>query len=142
MSADFDAPMPGMDDHVRAVLLDTHAFLWFVFGDPRLSIRAASVIEDADIEKNISIAGLWEIVIKHQLGRLRLGMEVGAFLDEHVVRRTIGVYPSRSASSSRTACRCCTGPVRSNLVAQAKGLDLPVVTSDPAFTRYGVKTIW
>ena len=52
-------------------LLDTHAFLWFVFDDPRLSDRAADLIEDAGHELWLSYASIWEISIKHSLGKLK-----------------------------------------------------------------------
>jgi PIN domain nuclease of toxin-antitoxin system len=54
------------------LLLDTHAFLWFVFDDPRLTSRAAESIENASIDA-LSVASLWEIAIKVQLGKLELG---------------------------------------------------------------------
>jgi PIN domain nuclease of toxin-antitoxin system len=54
------------------LLLDTHAFLWFVFDDPRLTSRAAESIENASSDA-LSVASLWEIAIKVQLGKLELG---------------------------------------------------------------------
>ncbi|MBI5499590.1 MAG: type II toxin-antitoxin system VapC family toxin [Deltaproteobacteria bacterium] len=129
---------------MKAVLLDTHAFLWFVFDDPRLSARAASVIEDAGIEKCISVAGLWEIVIKHQLGRLGLGMDVTAFLEEHVARRRLEIVPIELehlvAYGGLPLLH--RDPFDRILVAQARALDLPVVSSDPAFAAYGIPVIW
>jgi PIN domain nuclease of toxin-antitoxin system len=52
---------------VSRLLLDTHAFLWFVANDPALSAPARSVIEAAD-EVLISVASAWEIAIKVRLG--------------------------------------------------------------------------
>ncbi len=46
------------------LLLDTHVFLWFIFDDPRLSPAAAALIEDETVKKVLSVASLWEIVIK------------------------------------------------------------------------------
>jgi PIN domain nuclease of toxin-antitoxin system len=53
-------------------LLDTHAFLWFVMGDARLGAAARDTIEDTMHEKWISVASIWEIAIKHSLGKLTL----------------------------------------------------------------------
>jgi PIN domain nuclease of toxin-antitoxin system len=54
------------------LLLDTHAWLWFVLGDSALSATARSFIEDADNDKLVSAASLWEIAIKISLGKYKL----------------------------------------------------------------------
>ena len=56
------------------LLLDTHAFLWFVVDDKRLSPDAKKLIGDAD-EVLLSWASIWEIIIKNSLGQLKLGVE-------------------------------------------------------------------
>ena len=50
------------------VLLDTHAFLWFIEDSPKLSASARSVIEDGLNAPLLSVASLWEMAIKDQLG--------------------------------------------------------------------------
>jgi len=50
------------------VLLDTHAFLWFVLDDPKLSARAREAIADPDSRVLLSPASYWEIAIKISLG--------------------------------------------------------------------------
>ena len=54
------------------LLLDTHAFLWFVTGDSRLSARARKAIEEPEAELFLSVASIWEMAIKSGLGRLTL----------------------------------------------------------------------
>ena len=54
------------------VLLDTHAFLWFVDGNPRLSDPARMLIEAVDTQPFVSVASLWEMAIKVSLGKLSL----------------------------------------------------------------------
>lgn len=44
-------------------LLDTHALLWYLIGDPNLSVKAKEII-DAKADLYFSIASLWEIAIK------------------------------------------------------------------------------
>lgn len=50
------------------ILLDTHAFLWFILDDPRLSLTARKTIADPDCEVLISPASHWEVAIKISLG--------------------------------------------------------------------------
>ncbi|HET7232941.1 MAG TPA: PIN domain-containing protein [Longimicrobium sp.] len=45
-------------------MLDTHAFLWFITGDPKLSATAEQAIRDAANSALLSIASVWEIAIK------------------------------------------------------------------------------
>lgn len=52
------------------VLLDTHAFLWFIMGSSNLSLGARALIEDEANEKFLSVASLWEMVIKMSIGKL------------------------------------------------------------------------
>jgi PIN domain nuclease of toxin-antitoxin system len=51
------------------LLLDTHVFIWLVTDDPRLGAAAREVIGTAD-KVSVSIASLWEIQIKVDLGKL------------------------------------------------------------------------
>ena len=52
------------------LLLDTHTFIWFVTDNPRLSLNAKTLIEDEYNEKFFSIASIWEMAIKQNLGKL------------------------------------------------------------------------
>ena len=54
------------------LLLDTHALIWFLEDDPKLSQRARAAIGDAGNRRSISDATAWEAGIKHALGKLRL----------------------------------------------------------------------
>jgi len=51
-------------------LLDTHTFLWFINGDAQLSQKARVAIDEISVIKYVSIASLWEIVIKLSKGKL------------------------------------------------------------------------
>jgi PIN domain nuclease of toxin-antitoxin system len=50
------------------LLIDTHALLWFLQGNPSLSATAKALIEDPTNQKLVSIASCWEISIKAGLG--------------------------------------------------------------------------
>lgn len=54
------------------ILLDTHSFLWFIMGSRKLSRKARNEIESQDNERFLSVAVLWEMVIKISLSKLRL----------------------------------------------------------------------
>ena len=53
------------------LLLDTHAFLWWVFADPRLSCRArAAIADDEENDVFVSAVSAWEITTKFRIGKL------------------------------------------------------------------------
>ena len=54
-------------------LLDTHILIGFISGDEQLSLYAKELIENEDNELLVSIASLWEMAIKFNLGKLELG---------------------------------------------------------------------
>ena len=54
------------------LLLDTHAFFWFIAGAPDLSRKARDHIEDERNQKLPSMASIWEMAIKVSIGRLIL----------------------------------------------------------------------
>jgi PIN domain nuclease of toxin-antitoxin system len=125
-------------------LLDTHAFLWFVFDDPRLSDHAEEIILDPDIEKVLSIGSLWEIVIKSQLDKLRLGMTIEDFFRSHVVDRVLTLLPielDHLVEYSELPLHH-RDPFDRLLVAQARSLGIPVVTGDTKLSAYEVETLW
>lgn len=51
------------------LLLDTHLLLWAAANDRQLSSAAREVLEDSVNSLHVSAANLWEITIKHRLGR-------------------------------------------------------------------------
>ncbi|MBW2523057.1 MAG: type II toxin-antitoxin system VapC family toxin [Deltaproteobacteria bacterium] len=129
---------------MNRVLLDTHAFLWFVFDDPRLSARAEATMSDPRITKLLGVASLWEIVIKHQLGKLGLGMEVQTFFDRFIHREgleIVPIEPSHLVAYAQLPLHH-RDPFDRLLVAQAKVLDMPIVTSDQSFEHYDVESLW
>jgi len=126
------------------ILLDTHAFLWFVFDDPRLSQKAVKAISDPKLEKLIGIASLWEIVIKSQIGRLKLGTTIETFFRNHVQERTVEVIPmeiGHLVTYDRLPLLH-RDPFDRVLIAQALSLGVPIVTSDKIFSKYGVRVVW
>ena len=56
------------------VLLDTHICLWCILDDPKLSAQARRLVEKANTVF-VSSASLWEVAIKHALGKLPVGAE-------------------------------------------------------------------
>jgi PIN domain nuclease of toxin-antitoxin system len=126
------------------VLLDTHALLWFVTGDRRMSAAARAVIEDARSDLVFSVAGAWEIVTKVQRRKLDVGEPPDRFVRRHVRRIGLRVLPIRL----RHVLRLIDLPDHHRdpfdrlLVAQAQAESMPILTRDGFIARYDVRVVW
>lgn len=125
------------------LLLDTHAFLWFVAGDRRLGAGARRALDDTAAEPMLSIASVWELAIKSSLKRLVLPLPLDEYLAEKL-RSNLRLLPlelAHVAAVERLPFHH-QDPFDRMLIAQALTEDLAVITRDRQFRRYRVKTIW
>ena len=125
-------------------LLDTHAFLWFVAGDERLSVRARNRIEARDSEVLLSIASIWEIAIKAALGRLPLPSPVRSFVPRQMTENRIGLLPVAldHALQAGSLPHHHRDPFDRMLVVQARMEEMPIISADPELDRYGIERVW
>jgi len=124
------------------VLLDTHAFLWWVENDPRLSGAAGKAIEEAT-EGLLSIVSCWELAIKVSLGKLVLSKPIER-LAEVLGASEFRLLPIDLDDAARVVTLPFhhRDPFDRMLVAQALNEELAIVSGDPIFRKYGVKRIW
>ncbi len=61
------------------ILLDTNVLLWFVSDDAELDPKYKSLIENSENEIFVSVASLWEITIKLNIGKLEMGNDFKTF---------------------------------------------------------------
>jgi PIN domain nuclease of toxin-antitoxin system len=126
------------------LLLDTHAFLWWVEGTPALGRRARAAVANPDNEVFISIASCWELAIKLSLGKLRLTQRLDRFIPEQLTLNGFSLF----AVELRHVVGVADLPFHHRdpfdrlLVAQALQDQLAVVSADRVFRRYGVTVIW
>lgn len=125
-------------------LLDTHAFLWWILDDKRLSSRARDIITDGNNELFFSAASGWEIAIKSKLGRIKLPGEPATFIISQLAENSIQSLPVRMNHALYVAALpdFHRDPFDRLLVAQAKLEKLSILTADPQMAGYGVQIIW
>ena len=126
------------------VLLDTHAFLWWIANDPQLSSRARQIMKDANTEPLLSAASGWEIAIKSRLGKLKLPADLEGFIAEQLRINAIQVLPIQMAHALRVFMLPDhhRDPFDRMLVAQSQLEELPILTADPQIAQYAVTVIW
>ena len=129
---------------MKSLLLDTHAVLWFLWADPRLSDHAKSLVEDLDNQKLVSIASCWEIAIKVGLKKLDLGESSHSFLSRELARNNFELLPIRleHATAIEALAMHHRDPFDRLLIAQAMVEHLSLVSDDGVFDQYGVSRLW
>lgn len=126
------------------LLLDTHAFLWFVWADPLLSAGAKAAIEDPANRKLVSVASCWEIAIKAGIGKLTLGAPAAVFIPRELARNSFDLLEigAAHATAVETLPQHHKDPFDRLLVAQAQLEGVPLVSTDTVFDAYGITRVW
>jgi PIN domain nuclease of toxin-antitoxin system len=120
------------------LLLDTHVALWAIADSPRLSATARDLILARRATVWISAASIWEIAIKHQLGRGDMPIS-GADAVRHFTAagyQFLPVEPDHAAAVETLALHH-QDPFDRLLAAQAQVEPMRLLTHDPMLARYG-----
>lgn len=126
------------------LLLDIHAFLWWLVDAPFLSRKAYAAIEDAGNSVFISAATAWEIVTKHRIGRLPdvafMAADVGrSIAAEGFLEMPVTVAHGQLAGSLPGPHK---DPFDRMLMAQSLAEHLVLVSNETLFDAYGVDRLW
>lgn len=126
------------------LLLDTHAFLWWVADAPELSEPARAVIAEGANTCFLSLASCWEMAIKCSLGKLDLSQPIERFIPEHMLANGFDLLPIEFRHTARVEALPLyhRDPFDRLLVAQAQIEKLAIVSRDTVFSAYGVRRIW
>ena len=123
-------------------LLDTHTFIWFVMGDPRISVTLRSQIENN--ENLLSIASVWEMAIKHSIGKLNFGLAFDEFIEQQIISNGIELLPIAIDHITVVA----TLPLHHRdpfdriLIAQSVVENIPLLSADKIFDAYPIRRVW
>ncbi len=127
------------------VLLDTHACLWFLSADQRLSPLSNALIGNAATTVLVSVATLWEAAIKHGLGKLQLDAPPAEFFPREFEKNDFSILPVEPVHVYRAGTLQNPGhrdPFDRLLIAQALEEGLAIVSNETAFDAYGVQRLW
>ena len=125
-------------------LLDTHAFLWMISDDERLSTAAADAIVDQRSELYFSMASYWEICIKISIGKLELKRNWPRVFEREMSMNDVGwlaVNPEHARGVIKLPWHH-RDPFDRLLVSQCRSEKLTCITADKNIPRYPIKCLW
>ena len=126
----------------KNLLIDTQTYIWFVENDPKLPVSIRNVMEDNQYNLFISIASLWEIVIKSSLGKLPLQKNIpemikditknGFFILQIIPQHLITLHGLEYIHRD---------PFDRIIISQAITENMQVVSSDELFGKYNINLV-
>jgi PIN domain nuclease of toxin-antitoxin system len=127
----------------RGYLLDTHCWLWWHIEPERLSERVTRIIEDGDTTIFFSVVSAWEIVIKYQLGKLRLPSSPYDYIPKRLEISFMDVLPVQleHALWVEKLPRHHNDPFDRLLIAQALTEKLTIISSDQQLQSYDAEIV-
>ena len=126
------------------LLLDTHALLWFLADDSRLSATAKATIRDPTNERCLSPISLLEIAVKVSINKLKLPAPFAAMFPMQLTLNHILLLAieARHTAEVTTLPLHHRDPFNRLLAATAIVERLTLVSIDPAFDAYGLTRLW
>ncbi|GAB1543934.1 type II toxin-antitoxin system VapC family toxin [Scytonema sp. NUACC21] len=126
------------------LLLDTHTFIWFFTGNPKISNQIRLLIEDEDNEKLLSTASMWEMAIKQSTGKLTFNQPFQGFIEQQL---SLNDFSLLNISINHLAVVATLpfhhrDPFDMLLIAQAIVEIIPILSADSAFDAYPVQRLW
>lgn len=127
-------------------LLDTHTLAWAVAQPHRLSAEVRSILENPQNERLVSAVSLWEMSIKHKLGKWP---EVASFMDETQYLEDLSNLQAEELAVNSRHARLAgqfdmehKDPFDRLLVAQTVLESIPILSKDDVLDSFPVTRIW
>ena len=126
------------------LLLDTHAFIWWFDAPEKLSPKASALLADSDNDLVLSVASIWEMQIKIQLGKLKFTVPLRELVESQKQTNGLQILPVElehvlALDALPTHHK---DPFDRLLMAQANIEDAFLISGDLVFSSYPVKLLW
>lgn len=126
------------------LLLDTHAFVWWLAGDNSLSRRARKVIAEDGNEIYVSAASAWEVATKVRIGKMPSAAQLASDFPTQVAQQEFIGLDITLEHGQRAG--SLPGPLRDPfdrmLIAQAQAENLALISIENVFDGYGLVRVW
>ncbi|GHU49732.1 twitching motility protein PilT [Spirochaetia bacterium] len=124
-------------------LLDTHAAIWFLIGDDKLSDTVRRIIEEDSSLIYMSVVSAWELAIKISIGKLRFPGNSAGFI-QMAKNDDITILSIKAAhlAALEGLPLIHRDPFDRLLIATAQAEGLTLITVDENIARYDVPHVW
>jgi PIN domain nuclease of toxin-antitoxin system len=124
-------------------LLDTQVFLWLDSAPENFSPQAR-IVEDLQKTLRLSVASIWELQIKHSLGKIRFETTLSELVESQTKTNGIKILPITLTHvlALESLPSIHKDPFDRVIISQAKVEGWPVVSSDRTFLHYPVSVVW
>lgn len=126
------------------ILPDTHIFLWLNDAPEKLSQPALDACQNVDNTLYLSLASVWEMQIKQQLGKLQLSETLQTLITTQQQQNGLQLLPIE-LEHIEALCHLPSqhrDPFDRMLIAQSIKEQMLIISADQAFTGYPVSLIW
>ena len=129
---------------MKEILLDTHTFIWWASEPEKLSKKALALCEDRNNILVLSVASVWEMQIKIQLGKLKLDDELTNMIEEQKQVNDLQILPVELVHvlALESLADYHKDPFDRLLIAQSTVKDLTIVSKDSIISKYTENVIW
>ena len=126
------------------LLLDTHAFYWWSSEPEKFSKKVVAACEDSENEVTLSVASIWEMQIKVQLGKLDITDPLKDLIAIHQKGKDLQILPIflNHVLALENLPVHHRDPFDRILIAQANAEKQFIVTKDQIFKEYTVQLFW
>ena len=126
------------------LLLDTHTFIWWDSDPDRLPQRVLALCQSTSTDLLLSVASVWEMQIKQQVGKLKLRMPLADLISGQQETNSIELLPIQlghvlALDSLELHHK---DPFDRLLIAQALVEDAILLSADPIFSQYPATVLW
>ena len=126
------------------LLLDTHAFIWYTTDSSRLTATGRSLIDNGENDILLSTASVWEMAIKHSIGRLTFSMPFMEFIKQQIAVNRIDIVEITFDHIEVVASRLLHhhDPFDRLIIAQSMAEEIPILSVDAIFDAYAIARVW
>lgn len=126
------------------LLLDTHAFIWYTTDSSKLTATGRSLIDNGENDILLSTASVWEMAIKHSIGRLTFSMPFMEFIKQQIAVNRIDILEITFDHIEVVASLPLhhRDPFYRLIIAQSMAAQIPILSVDAIFDAYAIARLW
>lgn len=126
------------------LLLDSHVLIWWASSSEKISKKVYNIINDTNNTLLFSLASVWEMQIKFQLGKLNLNSNLPTLIDNQQRVNNLQLLPIElnHIYALNNLPPHHKDPFDRLLIAQSIVEQIPIASIDEVFDSYPIQRLW